>query len=72
MPWDAARFVVASRAARVSAVVESVRDCADAILSVWGIMDGIRGKKRVRVDGEMNNTRENEGTGWRMSFRSLP
>ena len=61
MPWDAARFVVASRAARVSAVVESVRDCADAILSVWGIMGRIRGKKRVRMEGEMDSTRENEG-----------
>jgi len=61
MPWDAARFVVTSRAARVSAVVESVRDCADAILRVWGIMDGIRRKKQVLMDGGVKSTRENEG-----------
>ena len=64
MPWEAARFVVASRATRVSVVVERVRACADAILSVCGIvrMEMTRRSVRDRRSSKLQGKEKEKNT----------
>ena len=69
MPWEAARFVVASRATRVSAVVERVRACADAILSVCGIVADGRGLGKAKLRPEQS-TEEGRSRGMLASVAS--